>query len=108
MDKSSINRLQEHKAELLWRHIGTLPVVEIVLQVSIADAAPVSRTLKCVRSVPKLEVLKELSVVHDIKAVEHIEAGLQSLVSEQIMLNMMSEMRYTPPWPESERHPRSA
>lgn len=56
------------------RHIGTAPVVQVVVKVSVSDA--------------ELERLEERLVLHEVESVEHIEAGVfgrdQSVVHELV------------------------
>jgi hypothetical protein len=46
----------------VWGHARTLPIVQIVLQISISDA--------------ELQHLEELPVVHQVEGVEHVEVQL--------------------------------
>ena len=50
---------QQHEPNLTSSHLGTHPIVNVVLQMAITD--------------PKLEVLKHTTVFHDVERIEHIE-----------------------------------
>lgn len=48
---------------LLWCHAGTLPIVQVILQVPVPD--------------PKLQLLQEGFVFHEIQCIEDVESFLQ-------------------------------
>ena len=52
----------ENEPDLLGDHGGALPVVEVVLEVAVAD--------------PELELLQERRVLHQVQRVEHVEVAL--------------------------------
>ena len=57
----------QHEPDSLRLHVGAPPVVEVVLQVAVADA--------------KLELLQELCVLHQIERVENVEVRLEKNVA---------------------------
>lgn len=50
-------------SHLLWCHAGTLPIVQVILQVPVPD--------------PKLQLLQEGFVFHEIQCIEDVESFLQ-------------------------------
>lgn len=54
--------LEQNQADLLGRHIRTSPIVQVVLQIAVADA--------------KLKRHQELVVVHQVERVEDVKVGV--------------------------------
>ena len=52
------NALEQHEPDVFRAHLGALPVVEVVLEVPVADA--------------KFQVLEEEVVLHDVQRVEDV------------------------------------
>ena len=67
-------QLLQDKSNFLWHHLGTLPVVEVVLKVAVTDA--------------KFELLKKLGILHEIQCVEDVkvvELGEDKRVAHQLL-----------------------
>lgn len=52
-----------HSTDLLWCHAGTLPIVQVILQVPVPD--------------PELQLLQEGFVFHEIQCIEDVKSFLQ-------------------------------
>ena len=59
---SRIIQLLKYKADLIWRHAGTAPVIQIIVQISIANS--------------KLQRFQKGLVLHQVESVEYIETGI--------------------------------
>ena len=56
--------LEQHEPDVLGAHLGALPVVEVVLEVPVADA--------------KFQILEELVVLHDVQRIEDVHLDVPS------------------------------
>lgn len=81
--------LKHNKPDFVFRHVWTSPIVEIVIQMSVAR--------------PKLQVIYNQAIVHQIKSVENVKALLREYNIESnkngpasLMLTLFAKISASP------------